>query len=499
MIRRVLIANRGEIARRIIRTCRAMGIGSVAIYSEADTHALHVREADFAEPIGPAPASQSYLNIARVIEAARRAGADAIHPGYGFLSERAEFADACAEAGLTFVGPPASVIRDMGSKTAARATMMAASVPVVPGETPSDQSPAAIAKAIRGVGLPALLKAAAGGGGKGMRIVREPSEIDDAIVAARTEAERAFGDGTLYVERLIERARHIEVQIFGDTYGNVVHVFERDCSLQRRHQKVIEEAPAPRLSPKVRATLLDAAVSAAKAVGYVNAGTIEFILEGDGDDARFYFLEMNTRLQVEHPVTEAITGLDLVRAQLLVASGEPLPFTQSDVRSSGHAIECRVYAEDARRLLPQSGRLLMYREPAGDGIRVDAGVAEGDTVTVHYDPLISKLVTHAATRDEAIARMTSALRAYDILGLRHNLSFLLALLRRDEVLHSRVHTRFIEENLEVLAAPPDADTVRVAAAMAAWACARQTGPAISTDEDDLSALDPWAVLGSVTW
>ena len=499
MIRRVLIANRGEIARRIIRTCRAMGIGSVAVYSEPDVHALHVREADFAEPIGPAPANQSYLNIPRVIEAARRSGADAVHPGYGFLSERAEFADACAEAGLTFVGPPASVIRDMGSKTAARATMIAAGVPVVPGETPPDQSPAAIANAVRAVGLPALLKAAAGGGGKGMRIVRKPGEIDDAIVAARTEAERAFGDGMLYVERLIERARHIEVQIFGDTHGNVVHVLERDCSLQRRHQKVIEEAPAPQLSPKVRATLLDAAVAAARAVGYVNAGTIEFILEGEGDEARFYFLEMNTRLQVEHPVTEAITGLDLVRAQLLVASGEALPFKQSDVRANGHAIECRVYAEDARRLLPQSGRLLMYREPAGDGIRVDAGVAEGDTVTVHYDPLISKVVAHAGTRDEAIARMISALGSYDILGLKHNLSFLLALLRREEVLASRVHTRFIEEQLETLAAPPEAAIVDASAALAAWASTRQARATISTDEDDLSALDPWTLLGSVAW
>jgi len=499
MIRRILIANRGEIARRIMRTCRAMGIESVAIYSDADAHALHTREADFAEPVGPAPASQSYLNITQVIDAARRAGADAVHPGYGFLSERGEFADACVEAGLTFVGPPASVIRGMGSKTAARATMIAAGVPVVPGETPADQSPAAIAKAVRAVGLPALLKAAAGGGGKGMRVIRESSEVDDAIVAARTESERAFGDGTLYVERLIEHARHIEVQIFGDTHGNVVHVLERDCTLQRRHQKVIEEAPAPRLSPKVRATLLDAAVAAARAVGYVNAGTIEFILEGDGDEARFYFLEMNTRLQVEHPVTEAVTGLDLVRAQLLVASGAPLPFTQADVRASGHAIECRVYAEDARRLLPQSGRLLMYREPVGDGIRVDAGVAEGDTVTVHYDPLIAKLITHGATRDEAIDRMTSSLLSYDILGLRHNISFLLALLRREEVRDSRVHTRFIEEQLDALAAPPDAGLVRAAAAIAAWAATRQTSPVTLSGEDDLSALDPWALIKSVAW
>jgi acetyl/propionyl-CoA carboxylase alpha subunit len=325
------------------------------------------READFAEPVGPAPASQSYLNITQVIDAARRAGADAVHPGYGFLSERAEFADACVEAGLDFRRTACVRHSRHGLENGGAGHDDCGGGPGRTRRNAGRSVTRGHREGRRAVGLPALLKAAAGGGGKGMRVVREASEVDDAIVAARTESERAFGDGTLYVERLIERARHIEVQIFGDTHGNVVHVLERDCTLQRRHQKVIEEAPAPRLSPKVRATLLDAAVAAARAVGYVNAGTIEFILEGDGDDARFYFLEMNTRLQVEHPVTEAITGLDLVRAQLLVASGAPLPFTQSDVRASGHAIECRVYAEDARRLLPQSGRLLMYREPAATG------------------------------------------------------------------------------------------------------------------------------------
>ena len=499
MIQRVLIANRGEIARRVIRTCRAMGIASVAIYSEADADAPHVRDADAAEPVGPAPATASYLNIPRVIDAARRSGADAVHPGYGFLSERAEFADACAQAGLTFVGPPAAVIRSMGSKTAARATMIAAGVPVVPGETPADQSPASIAAAARAVGLPVLLKAAAGGGGKGMRIVRGADDLDDAIVAARSEAERAFGDGALYVERLIEHARHIEVQIFGDTHGNVVHVFERDCTLQRRHQKVIEEAPAPRLAPAVRARLLAAAVSAGRAVGYVNAGTIEFLLEGDGDDARFYFLEMNTRLQVEHPVTEAITGLDLVRAQLVVASGEPLPFSQAEIRATGHAIECRIYAEDARKLLPQSGRLLLYREPAAEGIRVDSGVVGGQTVTVHYDPLLSKVIAHAGTRAQAIEKMTSALLDYDILGLRHNVSFLLGLLGREEVRDARVHTRFIEDHLSQLAALPPAAIVRAAAAMAAWEATRDVEPTGPLADDDVSAFDPWGLVGPVLW
>ncbi|HXT69354.1 MAG TPA: biotin carboxylase N-terminal domain-containing protein [Vicinamibacterales bacterium] len=500
MIRRVLIANRGEIARRVIRTARAMGIASVAIYSEPDAGAPHVREADAAEPVGPAPAAESYLNIGAVIEAARRSGADAIHPGYGFLSERPEFADACAAAGIIFVGPPASVIRAMGSKTAARATMIEAGVPVVPGETPADQSATAIATAARKVGFPVLLKAAAGGGGKGMRIVRGAGELDDAIAAARSEAQRSFGDGTLYVERLVERARHIEVQIFGDTHGNVVHVLERDCSLQRRHQKVIEEAPAPRLAPSVRARLLDAAVAAGKAVGYVSAGTIEFLLEGEGEDARFYFLEMNTRLQVEHPVTEAVTGLDLVRAQLLVASGEALPFKQTDVRASGHAIECRIYAEDARRLLPQSGKLLACREPEGDGIRVDAGIVQGQIVTVHYDPLLSKLIAHGSTRAEAIERMMAALGGYEILGLRHNISFLMALLRRPEVADARVHTRFIEAHLEELAAPPAADLLQAAAALAAWTAAREDAPSsVATDEDDLSARDPWSLIRAVRW
>jgi acetyl-CoA carboxylase biotin carboxylase subunit len=504
MIRKVLIANRGEIARRVIRTCREMGIATVAVHSDVDRDTPHVREADEAIAIGPAPASESYLNIPRVIDAARRSGADAVHPGYGFLSERAEFAEACAAAGLIFVGPPAGVIRNMGSKTAARQTMAAAGVPVVAGATPASQTVEAIAAAVREVGLPVVLKAAAGGGGKGMRLVRTEAgdaDVSEAIASARSEAERAFGDGTLYVERLIERARHIEVQIFGDTQGNAVHLLERDCTLQRRHQKVIEEAPAPRLAAGVRARLLEAAVAAARAVGYVNAGTIEFLLEGEGDSARFYFLEMNTRLQVEHPVTEAVTGLDLVRAQLLVASGQPLPFRQSDITATGHAIECRVYAEDARRLLPQSGRLLVYREPAGDGLRVDSGVVEGQTVTVHYDPLLAKVVAHGSTRDEAIARMTGALASYYILGLRHNVSFLLALLQRPEVRDSRAHTRFIEEHLKELAAPPAPDVSTAAVAMAAWIASRaaSVSPAPVMTADDMSAFDPWTHLGRVRW
>jgi acetyl-CoA carboxylase biotin carboxylase subunit len=497
MIRRVLIANRGEIARRVIRTCREMHIGTVAVYSEADANALHVREADAAELIGPAAATKSYLNIPAVIDAARRSSADAVHPGYGFLSENAAFAEACEQAGLIFVGPPGSVIRHMGSKTGVRAIVAAAGVPVVPGETPAAQDVASLAQAVKTIGLPVVLKAAAGGGGKGMRIVRDAESLEESISSARSEAERAFGNGTLYVERLIDRARHIEVQIIGDTHGHLVHLFERDCTLQRRHQKVIEEAPAPRLTPGVRARLTEAALAAGRAVGYINAGTIEFLLEGEGDDARFYFLEMNTRLQVEHPITEAITGFDLVRAQLLVASGEPLSFTQADVHATGHAVECRIYAEDSRRLLPQAGRLIHYVEPAGEGIRVDSGVTVGQTVTVHYDPLLAKLITYGPTRDDAFRRMTEALGAYEILGLNHNIAFLLRLMERPEVRETRAHTRFIEGEFATLAAPPDPNVLQAAAAMAAFVSSRDAEAVVVDGEE--AQPDPWDLIGPVVW
>ena len=504
MIRRLLIANRGEIARRIMRTCRQMGIETVAIYSDADASAPHVKEADAAELVGPAAAAQSYLNIANVIAAATRAGADAIHPGYGFLSENADFAEACANAGLIFVGPPAEVIRRMGSKTASRETMIAAGVPVVPGATPASQSNADIAGAAREAGFPILLKAAGGGGGKGMRVVRAASELDDAITAARSEAQRAFGNGALYVERLIERGRHIEVQLMGDTHGNIVHLFERDCTLQRRHQKVIEEAPAPTLSPVVRDRITAAGVAAGRAVGYVNAGTVEFMLEGTGEDAQFYFLEMNTRLQVEHPVTEMVTGLDLVSLQLRVASGEPLPVTQKDIRAAGHAVECRVYAEDSRTLLPQAGRILLYREPSAEGVRADAGVVEGVTVTVHYDPLLAKVIAHGSTREQAIDRLYRSLGEYDILGLRHNIAFLRALLARPEVRSTDVYTRFIEDHLAELRADPPSARTQAAAAMAAFVAARGAEPARpdGTERDGPAEeveRDPWALLGTVNW
>ncbi len=401
---------------------------------------------------------------------------------------------------MTFVGPPADVIARMGSKTAARETVRAAGVPVVPGDVPSSQSDEDISGALTRVGFPALLKASAGGGGRGMRLVTGPGHIDDAIGAARREAERAFGEGTLYVERAIERARHIEVQILIDRRGFGVHFFERDCSLQRRHQKVIEEAPAADLSPNVRDRLTRAALDAARAVGYVNAGTIEFLLQGEGDAARFYFLEMNTRLQVEHPVTEAVTGIDIVQSQLRIASGEPLPFRQDDVRLDGHAIECRLYAEDSVRLLPQSGRLLRYREPAGEGLRVDSGVREGLMVTQYYDSMLAKLIAHARTRALAIERVSSGLRAFEVLGVRHNIAFLLALLARAEMHDARgsVDTQFIERHFAELAqAPPDA-TVRAAVAAAALLAVR--GPAsFDNGADDSSALDPWRIIGPIAW
>lgn len=449
---RLLIANRGEIARRIIRACRELEIETVAVYSDADAGSPHVGEADRAVRIGPAPSRESYLNISAIIDAARTTGATAIHPGYGFLSERALFARACEEAGLIFVGPPASALEQMGSKTGARTLMIAAGVPVVPGETPRDQTDEALAAAASRVGYPVLIKPAAGGGGIGMKTVREAAALPDALAAARREARASFGDETLYVERLIEKPRHVEIQVFADNHGHTVHLFERECSAQRRHQKMIEESPCPALSPKVREQMGAAAVAAAKAVGYRNAGTCEFLLEGDGDSARFYFLEMNTRLQVEHPVTEAVVGVDLVHAQLRVASGEPLPFTQESLTQRGHAIECRIYAEDpAQGFIPQAGPLLLYQEPQGPGIRVDSGVTTGSEVSVHYDPMLAKLIVSGSTRDETRRRAISALRSYAILGIRTNIPFLLRVLDHPQFVSASIDTRFLDREAAAIA------------------------------------------------
>jgi acetyl-CoA carboxylase biotin carboxylase subunit len=452
-IRRLLIANRGEIAVRVIRACRELGISTVAVYSEADVDARHVGEADITVAIGPAPARESYLNIDRIIAAARETEADAVHPGYGFLSERAPFARACEQAGLVFVGPPAAALERMGSKIGARQLMLAAQVPVVPGEAPRDQSNTALSEAATRVGYPILVKPSAGGGGIGMRVARSAAELPDALNGARREAKASFGDHTLYLERLIDRPRHVEIQVFADAHGNTMHLFERECSAQRRHQKTIEESPCMALSGAVRERMGAAAIAAARAVGYRNAGTCEFLLEGSGDDARFYFLEMNTRLQVEHPVTEAVVGVDLVHAQLRVAAGEPLPFSQGAISQRGHAIECRIYAEDpAQDFLPQAGTILLYHEPHGPGIRIDSGVAQGSVVSVHYDPLLAKLIVSAESRDAARRRAMVALRNYAILGIRTNIPFLLQLLEHPDFENAAIDTGFLDREAAHLAA-----------------------------------------------
>jgi acetyl-CoA carboxylase biotin carboxylase subunit len=489
-IRRVLIANRGEIAVRIVRACREAKVESVAVYSDADAAAVHVGAADRSVRIGPAAPAESYLSIPALIDAARAEGADAVHPGYGFLSERAAFARACTDAGIVFIGPPADVIEKMGSKIEARRLMQSAGVPIVAGETPRDQSDDGVRAGARSIGYPVLIKASAGGGGKGMRIVADDREAAEAIAAARREATAAFGDGTLYVERLIARPRHVEIQIFADAQGHVVHLFERECSVQRRHQKVVEESPSAALTTRMRAEMGEAAVAAARAAGYRNAGTIEFLLEGEGDEARFYFLEMNTRLQVEHPVTEAVTGVDLVRAQLEVAEGRPLPWTQDTLSQHGHAVECRVYAEDpANGFLPQAGRLLLYREPRWPGIRIDGGVKDGDEIPVNYDPLLAKLIAYGASREAAIERAVAALREYPVLGIRTNIAFLIRLLEHPAFKAGHLHTAFVDEHLAELVRPTHPPAGAIAAAAIVHAATQSHIAAERT-----AAPDPWATL-----
>ena len=461
MITRLLIDNRGEIAVRIARACRELGIESVAVYSDADVNAAHVAAADRAVRLGPAESSASYLDVNALIAAARATAADAVHPGYGFLSENAAFADACERAGLIFVGPPAEVIGRMGSKIEARRIAEAAGVPVVPGVTPTDQSDAGLSNALQQIGLPALIKASAGGGGRGMRRVDTFADALDAIQSARREAHTAFSDGTLYVERLIEHPHHVEVQIMADRSGNTVHVFERECSVQRRHQKVIEESPSPNLTPALRRRMTDAAVRVAKAAGYRNAGTIEFLLDlsaGRSDEAPFYFLEMNTRLQVEHPVTEQVTGVDLVHAQIHVAAGGELPWRQDDLTQRGHAIEARVYAEDpAHGFLPQAGPLLLYREPRIPGVRIDSGFREGDRVPVYYDALLAKVIATGDTREVAATRLSQALAEFPILGIHTNVPFLVSVLNSDAFRAGSIETGFLVHEGRVLTQPESAE------------------------------------------
>jgi 3-methylcrotonyl-CoA carboxylase alpha subunit len=466
-IGRLLIANRGEIACRVIRTCRRLGIRSIAVCSDADRDALHVRLADEARSIGPAPARESYLNADALIAAARAARADAIHPGYGFLSENAAFAEACAVAGIAFVGPPPAAIRAMGLKHEAKALVSAAGVPVVPGYMGEDQSLARLAKEADRIGYPLLVKAVAGGGGKGMRVVREAAALEEAVRGARGEAESAFGDGRLMLERFLERPRHVEVQVFADAAGTCVHLFERECSVQRRYQKIIEESPSPFIDAQTRAAMTAAAVRAAEAVGYVNAGTVEFIVGADG---RFYFMEMNTRLQVEHPVTEAVTGLDLVEWQLRVASGERLPLAQDAIASRGHAIEARIYSEDPRRgFLPSVGRVHRFAHPPeGNGWRIDAGIADGDEVSVHYDPMIAKVIASGPDRAAALATLRRNLDRTAVFGVANNLPLLRALAAHPAFAAGEVDTGFVDRELAALTADPapEPESVLLAASLA---------------------------------
>jgi len=444
MFSTLLIANRGEIACRIARTARHMGVKTIAVYSDADANAAHVAACDEALHIGPAPPRESYLKADAIVAAAKASGADAIHPGYGFLSENAEFADACAAAGIVFVGPPAGAIRAMGLKDRAKALMAKAGVAVVPGYLGEDQAPDTLSKQAGRIGYPVLIKAVAGGGGKGMRKVEAAADFAAALEGAKREAKSAFGDDRVLIEKYVTRPRHVEIQVFADSHGNAVYLFERDCSLQRRHQKVIEEAPAPGMKPAMRSLMGEAAVKAAKAVGYIGAGTVEFIADAsDGLKAdRFWFMEMNTRLQVEHPVTEAITGLDLVEWQLRVASGEALPKSQKDLKPDGHAVEARLYAEDPRKgFLPSVGRLEHLVLPRG--VRVDAGVRQGDEVTPFYDPMIAKVIAHAPTREAAIAALADALSTAEIVGVRTNNAFLIRALRHPDFVAGDIDTGFI--------------------------------------------------------
>jgi geranyl-CoA carboxylase alpha subunit len=456
---KILIANRGEIACRVMRSARALGYRTVAVYSEADRHMPHMALADQAVPIGPAPAAHSYLAIDKIIAAARRAGADAIHPGYGFLSENAAFADACAAADIAFIGPPVDAIRLMGNKAAAKRRMIPAGVPCVPGYDGEAQNDAVLMREAELIGFPIMVKATAGGGGKGMRLVAAMPQLAEALRAARSEALKAFGSDELILEKAILESRHVEIQVFGDTHGNVIHLFERDCSVQRRHQKVIEEAPSPVMTPALRYAMGAAAVAAAKTIGYVGAGTVEFLLAPDG---KFYFLEMNTRLQVEHPVTEMVTGLDLVEWQLRVAAGDRLPLGQEQVAFRGHAIEVRLYAEDAHGdFLPQAGTLLAWEPPQGAGVRVDHGVASGVAISPYYDPMIAKIIAHGATREEARRRLVVALQDTLALGIETNRRFLIDCLSHPAFAAGETSTAFIERHFPPAERAPPAPPPRM--------------------------------------
>jgi len=489
VFRRVLVANRGEIALRVMRSLEEMGIESVAVASEADRDAPHALAAVETRVIGPAPVSESYLRIDALIDAARRSGCDALHPGYGFLSESPALAEACAKAGIVFIGPSPEAMRVMGSKTESRAAMERAGVPVVPGFQEAGVDDEALARAADTLGYPVLIKASAGGGGKGMRTVREPREFASALDRARSEARAAFGDDRVYLERLIARPRHVEIQVFGDRDGNVFPVGERECSVQRRHQKVLEESPSPVVDPDLRARMSEAATAAARAVGYRNAGTVEFLLEESGE---FHFLEMNTRLQVEHPVTEMVYGVDLVAAQVLTAAGEALPFGPGGLFPRGHAVEARIYAEDpAHGFLPQTGRVLRLRFPVRPGVRVDSGLAEGREVGVHYDPLLAKVIAWGVTRDQAVDRLYGALAETIILGVVTNVDFLMDVLAHPAWRSGRLHTGFLAEHFPAWRGP-EATPAEVVA-LAAEASVRTAGR--SGNDGRAVPPTPWTALG----
>ncbi|MGW7467804.1 acetyl-CoA carboxylase biotin carboxylase subunit [Streptomyces xantholiticus] len=489
----VLVANRGEIAVRVIRTLRSLGVRSVAVFSDADADARHVREADTAVRIGPAAAAESYLSIDRLLDAATRTGAQAVHPGYGFLAENAGFAQACTEAGLVFIGPPASAISLMGDKIRAKETVKAAGVPVVPGSSGSGLSDGELAAAAREIGMPVLLKPSAGGGGKGMRLTRVESALMDEIAAARREARASFGDDTLLVERWIDRPRHIEIQVLADGHGNVVHLGERECSLQRRHQKIIEEAPSVLLDEATRAAMGEAAVQAARSCGYRGAGTVEFIVPGT-DPSQYFFMEMNTRLQVEHPVTELVTGLDLVEWQLRVAAGERLAFTQDDITLTGHAVEARICAEDpARGFLPSGGTVLRLREPQGDGVRTDSGLTEGSEVGSLYDPMLSKVIAYGPDRPTALRKLRAALAETVTLGVPTNAGFLRRLLAHPAVVSGEMDTGLVEREADALVADGVPDEVYEAAA--AVRAAELAPPVTEGWTDPFSVPSGWRMGG----
>ncbi|MCR4438015.1 MAG: acetyl-CoA carboxylase biotin carboxylase subunit [bacterium] len=495
MFRRVLIANRGEIAVRIMRACRELGIETVAIFSDVDRSARHVRYADYAFPIGAGPATESYLCQERIVEAALQAGAEASHPGYGFLAENADFTRAVQAAGLVFVGPHPETTALLGDKIAARKMASSAGIPIVPGVEQTINSVEEATGVAEQVGYPLLIKAAAGGGGKGMRIARTPAELPEAVRAARSESQSAFGDGRIYIEKYLERPRHVVIQVITDSHGTVCHLGERECSIQRRHQKVVEEAPSPIVDPELRAAMGQAAVRAAMAAGYLNAGTVEFLLDGQRN---FYFLEVNTRLQVEHPVTEMVTGIDLVKEQLRVAAGLPLTFRQEEVRWHGAAIECRIYAEDPYNdFLPSTGTVSSYREPAGPGVRVDSGIGQGDQISIHYDPLIAKLVVWGQTRAEAIARMRRALSECTIMGVRTTIPFHLAVMANPRFVEGRLSTHFIQEEFAKQKAEPAPADRQLLAAMASLACMLESQRQVSPRPSDSASprMGAWKIAG----